>query len=888
MSRTLLLGKLLPANARRYRLTAGRVATAVAATLIGSAALADVLEEIVVTAQKRSENIQEVPIAITAFTADELQSRNLVDVHALSNLTSGVNLDAGAPFSGDRSVLSASIRGIGQDDFAFNLNPGVGVYLDGVYLARTIGSNLQLLDVDRIEILKGPQGTLFGANTIGGAISVVTHTPGDTERFIATATGGQYNRLDVGFTADIPLISNTLLSTISVSSQKQTGWVNVIPYPVSSPYGQTSFVVDPQNAYPKAGYTTADTFGGTNVQSVRGKMLWKASDKLTFTFAADWTYEDQTALPYTVLGTYSGNLNTSAFSTLYNLCISNNAASIPGAIGAAGGPPPFVQPINSFFASMCSRPRAHVPGISIGGAPLLGAGYVGGPPGPYNAANVAAGLPYLGSNSPRLWWGAGAVNTGNLDSTYANGPDFARNDAFGGSITGVYQLNDEISLKSISGYRQIKWNIGTDLDGTPETIQEVTDAQHQWQVSQEFQVVGKALDSKLNYVGGLYYFKEAGYVHDYVPFESLLYVYDISNDVENVNYAAFIHADYQLTDAWGFTAGGRYTDAQTYFLGGQADLNNFPVGFGNYPVNGTTITRYFPAIPDSQAWHIFDPTVGVQYHFNPDLMAYASWGKGFKAGGWTTRLSAVITSPTSARYQPEYSKTYELGLKSEWLDHRVQANAAVYYTDYDGIQLNVQQGISPVYTNAGNAKIKGGELDLQALVGGGLLVNLSGDYIDAYYTSVVPSANFPQYALPDGTTVCPAGPPICGVKMLGVSATDAKLPKTPKYKGTLAPQYDYKLPSSATVRLISAFTYTAEMFNDSLNTPQLRRPPTRNLDSSLHYISTDGRYDFSVGGTNLTNDRYVTAGSPNYGAGEVGGYYNPPRMWYVMLLAKMK
>ena len=101
-----------------------------------------------------------------------------------------MNLDAGAPFSGDKSVLSASIRGIGQDDFAFNLNPGVGVYLDGIYLARTIGANQTLLDVDRIEVLKGPQGTLFGANTIGGAISIVTHTPGDTPRFTATATGG--------------------------------------------------------------------------------------------------------------------------------------------------------------------------------------------------------------------------------------------------------------------------------------------------------------------------------------------------------------------------------------------------------------------------------------------------------------------------------------------------------------------------------------------------------------------------------------------------------------------------------------------------------------------------------------------------------------------------
>ena len=156
----------------------GTVGFSIASVLVAyGAGAADVgqptsLEEIVVTAQKRSENVQNVPIAITAFTAETLQSKGLNDIHSLSNLTPNVNLDGGAPFSGDSSVLSASIRGIGQDDFAFNLDPGVGVYLDGVYLARTIGANQNLLDVDRIEILKGPQGTLFGRNTIGGAISI--------------------------------------------------------------------------------------------------------------------------------------------------------------------------------------------------------------------------------------------------------------------------------------------------------------------------------------------------------------------------------------------------------------------------------------------------------------------------------------------------------------------------------------------------------------------------------------------------------------------------------------------------------------------------------------------------------------------------------------------
>jgi outer membrane receptor protein involved in Fe transport len=862
------------------------------------------LQEVVVTAQRREEKLQDVPIAVTAFTNETLVSRNMTDVHSLTNLTPSVNLDAGAPFSGDRSVLSASIRGIGQDDFAFNLNPGVGVYLDGVFLARTIGANLNLLDIDRIEILKGPQGTLFGANTIGGAISVVTHNPGSTPSFVGTITGGQYNRRDVGFTADIPITEN-LLSSITVATQNQTGWMRVIPYPTSSPWGATPYVVDPQTAYPKAGYATSDNYGGTGVTSMRGKMVWKASDHLDVTFTADWTHQDQTALGYTMLGTYFGNMNASTFSTLYNLCISNNAQTLPMAIFQNGGPPPppIVPPgsppamANALFAGVCGQARAHVPGLSTGGAPLLAAGYVGGPPtaanaaNPFNAANI--GKPgYLGSLQPRIWFDTAATQTGNINSTYATGPNFARNDVFGGSITGIYHLGNDMDLKSITGYRQIKWNIGTDLDGTPETLQEVTDAQHQWQVSQEFQLLGKALGDNLNYVGGLYYFKEAGYVHDYVPFEGLLYVYDVSNDVQNEDYAAFLNLDYRLGN-WGFSAGGRYTKVKTNFLGGQSDFNSFLFGSQLYPVLfGQPFLRYFPDIPDSQSWGIFDPKLGIQYHFSPDVMAYASWAKGFKQGGWTTRLSAVITDPKVARFSPEYSSTYELGLKSEWFDHRLLTNAAVYYTEYTGIQLNVQQGPSPVYTNAGDAKIKGAELELQWLVGGGLQINLSGDYIDAYYTQVNPNANIPQSLLPDGTNVCPATAivgdpphPICAINPPGVTQLDAKLPKTPKYKGSIWPSYDYRLPSQATLRLLAAFTYTSEIWNDALNTPELRRPASRQLDASIHYVSRNGNYDLAFGGTNLTNDRYCTAGSPNAAAGQVGCYYNAPLMWYVSLRA---
>jgi len=259
-------------NAVRYC-----VAAALGTALVAAPAMADedTLEEITVTAQKREQNVQNVPIAITAITADTLQSKSLGDIGSLTRLAPNVNLDVGSPFSGDSSVLSASIRGIGQDDFAFNLDPGVGVYVDGVYLARTIGANQSLLDVDRIEILKGPQGTLFGRNTIGGAISIVTHQPGEEKRFVAQATTGSFNRRDIALTADFPLASN-FLTTVSFSSQVRDGYQDVIPFPTDSELGQVPWVVDPQTAFPKAGYGTADTKGGQNLQVFRGKALWKA------------------------------------------------------------------------------------------------------------------------------------------------------------------------------------------------------------------------------------------------------------------------------------------------------------------------------------------------------------------------------------------------------------------------------------------------------------------------------------------------------------------------------------------------------------------------------------------------------------------------------------
>jgi iron complex outermembrane receptor protein len=185
------------------------------------------------------------------------------------------------------------------------------------------------------------------------------------------------------------------------------------------------------------------------------------------------------------------------------------------------------------------------------------------------------------------------------------------------------------------------------------------------------------------------------------------------------------------------------------------------------------------------------------------------------------------------------------------------------------------------------------ELEMQWLVGGGLQINISGDYLDAYYTSVNSYANIPQSLNPDGSNNCDANgivqqppPPHPACAFPGAPQLSAKLPKTPKWKGSIWPSYDFFLKNQSSIRVLAAYTYTSDLYNDALNTPELHRPATHQLDASLHYISSGGKYDLAVGGSNLTNDRFCTAGSPNAGAGEVGCYYNPPRMWYLSLRAE--
>ncbi len=864
-------------SVRRCCRPTGLIATAIA-LFTGGTAIAQELEEVTVTAQRRSENIQNVPIAITAVTAEVLEAKGITDVSQLSALAPNVQLDAGTPFSGSDTVLAAYIRGIGQNDFAFNLDPGVGVYVDGVYLARSVGSNSSLLDVARVEILKGPQGTLFGRNTVGGAISIVTRDPGPDFMFKGAVTTGQFNRLDFQGTADLPF-SDQVRSSISFSTAKRDGYQRRIPFtdltnkgslpgnaglatiPDCGPVGSTcSYVTDGSNRFPAAGYGSDSREGGANQWNARGKLLFLFNDDVKLTLSADYQHIDQEASPNTVL-TINPDL-AGSLGSVYNACL----------VGAPIG-------------QICSQPRggfSPTPAPMAVLPPLSGVNVDGNP---FNNA-----LPY----DTRF-------KTNNIDTTYSTGNSFSRLKNWGLAATFEWTLASELRLKSISAYREMHWDSGMDLDGSPLPILEPSFDMPQHQVSEEVQLNGTVADSRLNYSVGAYYFKEAGHLHDYVIFPAGLLFIDGPNDLDTKAYALYAHVNFKLTDRFGVTAGARYTKETKHFEGFQHDDNGLTYKIsGCFPYNASASLiggpanltcqqalgfpdasdpyRFFPPGVNTQKFTNTSPTVGLEYHLTDNAMLYTSYSKGYKTGGWTTRLSAAHpVYDSSLQFDPEFSAVEELGLKSELIDRRLRLNLAAFHSKYTGIQLNSQQGLSPTVVNAGDARIYGFEAEAEAIAGAGFSINAAFGYTNAKYIRL---NNVQDAGLTLTLNSCPA--------RTSDPNRACDLPKTPRYKFYLGPQYATKLPNGGSLTFNADYTYTAKLANDLGNTDVLIRGATNVVNASVTYGASTERWAVVIGATNLTDERYLVSGQNQPAVQDIYGTYSPPREWFVSVKVNVR
>jgi len=233
------------------------------------------LEEIIVTAQKREESLQDTPVAVTAFTSQAIENKGIENISEIADFTPNLVFDTTSPVSGLSSGAVVFIRGIGNTDFSLTTDPGVGTYVDGVYMSRSAGGVLDVLDVQRIEVLRGPQGTLFGRNTIGGAINITSRKPAQEFQGKVEVTVGEFNRRDFRGSVDIPF-SDTLRSTFAISSKKRDGYVDRV--------------------------LIGDELGDEDKISFRGNLVFEPNDNWDFQLSVDQTKINEQSAGSTLAG----------------------------------------------------------------------------------------------------------------------------------------------------------------------------------------------------------------------------------------------------------------------------------------------------------------------------------------------------------------------------------------------------------------------------------------------------------------------------------------------------------------------------------------------------------------------------------------------------------
>lgn len=271
------------------------------------------LEEVVVTARKREENLQSTPIAVSAFTEKELEYRQIDSTDKLSDVTPNLTFDSAAPSSGSSSAASIFIRGVGQTDFVPTTDPGVGLYIDGVYMARSVGNVLDFLDVERIEILRGPQGTLFGRNTIGGAVAIYSKRP---EEGVSGSIQAQIGDDDMRYlTGKVNMpVSEELLTNFAFSSRTRDGYVKRI-------------------------FDGID-LGDEDSLAFKGSLLWNPNDNYELYATADSTKIRENGAPIV-----SGGLNdASTFAIFGNALLASCTGVTINPNFGSFGPPTFPPP----------------------------------------------------------------------------------------------------------------------------------------------------------------------------------------------------------------------------------------------------------------------------------------------------------------------------------------------------------------------------------------------------------------------------------------------------------------------------------------------------------------------------------------------------------------
>ncbi len=239
-----------------------------------------VIQELTITSRKREESLRDAPLSVAAFKGEDLEQRAVVDLADMAQLVPNLVFDIAAPISGNPSSAAVFIRGVGQLDFTINVDPGVGTYVDGVYIARSVGGVIDLLDLERVEVLRGPQGTLFGRNTIGGALQLISKAPDSEFGGQLSATLGSDSRVDVQGVFNAP-VTDQLLTKFSFLKRARDGYVTD---------------------------GNGDDLGDDDSLALRAQLRWQPTENLEVNLNMDMTRDRENGAPNVPLNLFSDSV----------------------------------------------------------------------------------------------------------------------------------------------------------------------------------------------------------------------------------------------------------------------------------------------------------------------------------------------------------------------------------------------------------------------------------------------------------------------------------------------------------------------------------------------------------------------------------------------------
>jgi iron complex outermembrane receptor protein len=837
----------------KQRLLVSHLSAALVATSVGfipGIALGqDALEEVIVTARKREETLQETPVAVSAFTGENLQELGLNNITDLTKVVPNVDMYSGNGTAGGGNVF---IRGIGARNTGVNFDSGVGIYVDGVYVSRADGAVLDNVDLQSVQVLRGPQGTLFGKNTTGGAILYTTNKPVEDLGGHAQVRVGNYNQFDSQGTLNVPIIGDTLMSRFSLYQTKQDGFVqSVIPDGLpEQAEGNPPFIEDE--------FSDTDRWGG------QAQLRWQAADDLLLDLNYNYGKTDQAARGQNcevVTGIdgigWQADLQDGAIvipstgQSIEAWCQANEDLGIDK-IMANVQPNRYTAEVNSLALTADWAINDNLNFKSITAGRNIESGEVN----ELDASGIA-----LLSRSNFVGSGAEPRNTDAYSQEFQlNGNAFDEKLDY---VVGAFGFQEETDKGAAAGgtlfFNSLNQpNTAFYLVNLTELLAKNTSASLFSQADWHFDEYWTAT------VGARYTWEERRLTRDFqVPDVATLATTGDASNIFNTFYA---------------------------FPSGPGTFN--PNHGWNYQtVNGAPdpLGRQTMRTDDSKV----TPMASIQRTF--DSMGFMDFGNayftvanGFLSGGITDTVD--LATGMVEEFDPEEVWNYELGFKMDAWEQKLRLNTAVFYTDYKDRQLTTIRisplgQISGALINAESSYISGIEFEAIVLPVDNLQltanVTFNDSDIETYDDFQIRAAS--PGPVPEGCT--PITIPGAGaVYNCAVDRSDESLPRIPDSVFYLAAQYTFETQYGSVVPLLS-WSYRTNLdncFDVSSCQAGIYKVDQENVTARLTWNSPDMAWRVTAFGNNLSDDRYVEGGTPLVDVTATAGtIYNQPRTYGV-------